>query len=105
MKEREEMPPVIEYTLTGCVDCGVTKALPKDEPIESQVAFIYGGTAVRIWKEPDKHSLILVRGKPERVFLSCQPHPKLITEEGIAAILNFVEHIKPEQEVSNVPIS
>lgn len=106
MKEQREMPKTLEFTLTGCVDCGTVKAISKEEPLESQVAFIYGGSAVRMWKDQDhKHTLIVVRGKPERIFLSCQPYAKLLTEDGVAAICNFVEHIKPEQEVSNVPVS
>lgn len=94
---------VIEFTVTGCIDCGVVKALPKDEPKVADATFVYGADAVRIWFDADgRHHLIVVRTKPERVFLSCQPAAKLLTENGVAAILNFIENIKPEQEVANV---
>lgn len=88
-----------EFTLTGCIDCGVVKAMPKDEPKEKDACYLYGADAVRIWKDADsKHHIIIVRSRPERVFLSCQPSSRLLTELGIAAILNFVERITPEQE-------
>jgi hypothetical protein len=89
-----------EFTVTGCVDCGAMKAMSKDEPKDDSVCYLYGADAVKIWKDTDgKHHVIIVRTKPERVFLSCQPSSKLLTEDGIAAILNFVEHIRSDQEV------
>jgi hypothetical protein len=92
---------VEHFTLTSCVDCGITKALGKDELTVASVAFRYGSEAIKIWKY-DKHHVIVVNSRPERVFLSCQESQKLWSDEGIAAILNFVEHIKPEQEVASV---
>src|SRR5438034_11292274 len=89
-----------EMTLTGCVDCGIVKVLPKEEPVESTAVYLYGGAAVRMWKDLDgKHTLILVKAKPERMFLSCQETSKILSEEGVAAILNFIEKIRSDQEV------
>ena len=94
------MAKAIEYTLTGCVDCGVIRTIPIDRPETSHPIFKYGTLVVRMWREPDeKHHLILVAGRPERMLLSCQPFAKLLTENGVAAILNLVENIKPTQEV------
>lgn len=88
----------VEMTLTGCIDCGVVKAMSKDLPEVTQAGYVYGGLAVRMWRHDDyKHYMIVVQGKPQRVFLSCQPFSKLLTEEGVAAILNFVERIKEEK--------
>jgi hypothetical protein len=98
-----ENNPAGEFTITSCVDCGVTRAMGKDDPKEELGVYLYGADAVKIWADYDgKHSIIIVRTRPERVFLSCQPSAKLMTADGIAAILNFVEHIKPEQEVRYV---
>jgi len=73
--------------------------MQKDLPEVTQAGYMYGGLAVRMWRHEDfRHYMIVVAGKPQRVFLSCQPFSKLLTEDGVAAILNFVERIKPEQE-------
>ncbi len=93
-----------EFTITGCVDCGEVRVLSRDEPQESAVAYLYGGSAVRMWHY-GKHQLILVKTKPERMFLSCQPFDKLFSEHGIASILSFVEGITKDQEASNEPIA
>ena len=97
----KEMAKTIEFTLTGCIDCGVVKALPKDDPNMEHPSFQYGSAAVKMWKDPDgKHNLIIVTTRPERVFLSCQPYSKLLTENGVAAVLNFVENIPKSSEVA-----
>lgn len=106
MPEQGKMVQVTKFTLTGCVDCGVVKTMPSDLPEVTQAGYMYGGLAVRMWKNEDgKHTMILVKGQIERVFLSCQPWDKLFSPDGIAAILNFVDRIKANQEVSNVPIT
>lgn len=105
-EEENKLVETTEFTVTGCIDCGAVKALPASEISESSPVFSFGSQAVRMWRDIDqKHTLVIVAMKPHRVFLTCQPYDKLTTEYGIAAILNFVEHIKPEQEVNNVPIS
>lgn len=97
-----ELSPEIEFVLTGCIDCECVKAMPKDEP-KIDASFEFGSKAVRMWKDPDnKHHLIIVSSTPERVFLSCKPYADLLTEKGVAAILNLVEEIKPDQEASYV---
>lgn len=97
-----ELSPEIEFVLTGCIDCECVKAMPKDEP-KMDASFEFGSRAVRMWKDPDnKHHLIIVSSTPERVFLSCKPYAELLTEKGVAAILNLVEEIKPDQEASYV---
>lgn len=90
----------VDFVATGCVDCGFVTARPKQEPITGSPNFEYGASAVRIWREPDnKHHLIVVSTKPERVFLSCQHPDKLLTSDGVAAILNFVANIPEKSEV------
>lgn len=96
------MPNALEFTLTGCIDCNVVKALPKDEP-KVDASFEYGSKAVCMWKDPDnKHHLIIVSTKPERMFLSCQPFDKLLTTDGVSEILNFVANIPKTSEVEQV---
>lgn len=96
------MSKAIEFTLTGCIDCGAVKALPKDEP-KVDASFEYGSKAVCMWRDPDnKHHLIIVSTKPERMFLSCQSFDKLLTQDGVSAILNFVANIPKTSEVEQV---
>lgn len=95
-----------DFTVTGCIDCNAVKALPANEINEQNPVFMFGGAALKMWRDMDqKHHLIVVSTRPERVFLSCQPFAKLCSEDGIAAILNFVERIKPEQELKDEPVA
>ena len=92
-----------DLIFTGCVDCGLLLTQEKASIEESHAIFSFGNAAVKMWRQKDdRHHLIQVHGKPTRLFLSCQPFSKLLTEHGVAAILNFTEAIKPEQEVKNV---
>lgn len=93
----------IDFVATGCVDCGYVTARPKGEPKTGSPDFKYGDAAVKIWREPDnKHYLVIVSTRPERVFMSCQPPEKLLTSDGVAAILSLVANITESMEVRAV---